>query len=67
MAGLVPPTRAEALWPELAAIASAGEGPAIHVLHLCHSRESGNPVTTAWDCLLKLGLLDCPVKPGNDK
>ncbi len=31
MAGLVPPARAEALWPALPAVAPAGEGPAIHV------------------------------------
>jgi hypothetical protein len=34
MAGLVPPARAEALWSDLSGIASAGEGPAIHVLDL---------------------------------
>jgi hypothetical protein len=32
----------------------------------CHSRESGNPVTTGLSCLSRPGLLDCPVKPGND-
>jgi hypothetical protein len=31
MAGLVPPTRAEALWEQEAPVASAGEGAAIHV------------------------------------
>jgi hypothetical protein len=31
MAGLVPPTRVEALLPDFPAIASVGEGPAIHV------------------------------------
>jgi len=33
MAGLVPPTRAEALWLRIQEIASAGEGPAIHVFN----------------------------------
>jgi hypothetical protein len=32
----------------------------------CHSRESGNRVTPAVVDLLGQGLLDCPVKPGND-
>jgi hypothetical protein len=32
----------------------------------CHARESGHPVTTAARERSPLGLLDCPVKPGND-
>jgi len=31
-----------------------------------HSRESGNPVTTAFAIYRRSGILDCPVKPGND-
>jgi hypothetical protein len=36
--------------------------PVMKIQQKCHSRESGNPVTPASSC-----LLDCPVKPGNDK
>ena len=35
-------------------------------LAICHSRESGNPVTTEVLNECRPGLLDCPVKPGND-
>jgi hypothetical protein len=41
--------------------------PGIHDLS-CHSRESGNPVIIELGPYLSTpGLLDCPVKPGNDK
>jgi len=33
----------------------------------CHSRECGNPVVTILGGPSPQGLLDCPVKPGNDK
>jgi hypothetical protein len=33
---------------------------------LCHSRESGNPVTSERNRKRSPGILDCPVKPGND-
>ncbi len=33
----------------------------------CHSRASGNPVTTSPASQVPQGLLDRPVKPGDDK
>jgi hypothetical protein len=46
--------------PRINSLVMPGLVPAIHVL--CHSRESGNPCNHG-----SQGLLDCPVKPGNDK
>jgi hypothetical protein len=33
----------------------------------CHAREGGHPVTTDFTSNVLRWLLDCPVKPGNDK
>jgi len=59
MAGRVPPTRAEALWGRSTPIASAGEGPAIHVFisqgkfvdarHMAGHDESGEVIVTKTD------------------
>jgi hypothetical protein len=45
MAGLVPPARAEALCPDFPAIASVGEGPAIHVFSQAAAAKSWMPGT----------------------
>jgi hypothetical protein len=36
-------------------------------LALCHAREGEHPVTTQFSSNALPWLLDCPVKPGNDK